>query len=157
MPTTPFLKFQKDEISVLRDSFYAKHEIPKKSRLIFIHPGSGGSANNLSLKQYSNLMHQLKLDDNYFFIITAGPDEIEYAEALSRMLSNIPHIIFHSTEGLINFSKHIQLCSLFISGSTGPLHIAGALNKPTAAFYQRLRSATPLRWQTLNTKICLRL
>ncbi len=152
MPTTPFLEFQEAEINILRDSFYAKHEIPKKSRLIFIHPGSGGSANNLSLKQYSNLIHQLKLDDNYFFIITAGPDEIKYAESLSQMLTDIPHIIFHSTKGLINFSKHIQLCSLFISGSTGPLHIAGALNIPTAAFYQRLRSATSLRWQTLNSK-----
>ena len=51
----------------------------------------------------------------------------------------------------MNFAKHIQLCKLFISGSTGPLHIAGALNRPTVAFYQRLRSASPLRWQTLNT------
>jgi ADP-heptose:LPS heptosyltransferase len=40
---------------------------------------------------------------------------------------------------------------LFISGSTGPLHVAGALDVPTAAFYPRRRSATPLRWQTLNS------
>ena len=39
---------------------------------------------------------------------------------------------------------------LFISGSTGPLHIAGALDRATAAFYPRRRSATPLRWQTLS-------
>jgi ADP-heptose:LPS heptosyltransferase len=30
------------------------------------------------------------------------------------------------------------------------LHIAGALNRPTAAFYPRRRSATALRWQTIN-------
>ena len=41
---------------------------------------------------------------------------------------------------------------LFISGSTGPLHIAGALDVPTAAFYPRRRSATSLRWQTLNSE-----
>lgn len=150
----PFLKFQTEEINVLHDQFYRKHKIPEKAKLIFVHPGTGGSANNLTLKQYANLIHQLKLGEKYFFVITAGPDEITYAESLSEMLIDIPHIIFHSTEGLINFSKHIQLCDLFISGSTGPLHIAGALNKPTAAFYQRLRSATPLRWQTLNTKDC---
>ena len=147
----PFLKFKTDEIDTLRNKFYKENKIPEQAKLIFVHPGTGGSANNLSIEQYANLIHRLKLGENYFFVITAGPDEIEYAKSLSKRLINIPHIIFHSTEGLINFTKHIQLCDLFISGSTGPLHIAGALNKPTAAFYQRLRSATPLRWQTLNT------
>lgn len=148
----PFLKFQDKEIEVLRNKFYEKHKIEKNAKLIFIHPGTGGSANNLNLEQYANLIQHLNLDENFLFVITAGPDEIKYAESLSKILLNIPHIIFHSTEGLINFAKHIQLCSLFISGSTGPLHIAGALDVPTAAFYQRLRSATPLRWQTLNSK-----
>jgi len=47
--------------------------------------------------------------------------------------------------------QHISLAALFISGSTGPLHIAGALNRPTAGFYPNRRSATPLRWQTLSS------
>ena len=46
----------------------------------------------------------------------------------------------------------LQSAALFISGSTGPLHIAGALDIPTAAFYPRRRSATSLRWQTLNSE-----
>lgn len=149
----PFLKFNSEEIDTLRNKFYEKYSISKKAKLVFIHPGTGGSANNLSIEQYANLVHQLKFGENYFFVITAGPDEIEYAKSLSKLLVKTPHIIFHSTEGLINFSKHIHICNLFISGSTGPLHIAGALNKPTAAFYQRLRSATPLRWQTLNSSV----
>lgn len=147
----PFLKFPIKEIEILHDKFYKEHNLTFDTKLIFIHPGTGGSANNLSLKQYANLIHNLKINEKYFIVITAGPGEIKYAETLSGKLTDIPHIIFRSTEGLINFAKHIQLCNLFISGSTGPLHIAGALNKPTAAFYQRLRSATPLRWQTLNS------
>lgn len=147
----PFLKFQSQEIEVLRNKFYKEYKIQKNSKLIFVHPGTGGSANNLNLEQYANLIQHLNLDEEYLFVITAGPSEIEYAESLSKILLNVPHVIFRSTEGLINFAKHIQLCSLFISGSTGPLHIAGALDIPTAAFYQRLRSATPLRWQTLNS------
>jgi ADP-heptose:LPS heptosyltransferase len=45
----------------------------------------------------------------------------------------------------------INTCDLFISGSTGPLHIAGALNINTAAFYPSRLSATSLRWKTINT------
>ena len=38
-----------------------------------------------------------------------------------------------------------------VAGSTGPLHVAGALDVPTVGFFPRLQSSTALRWQTLNT------
>jgi len=150
IPKAPFLQFRDEEMSKIRADFYEKNHLDINSKLIFIHPGTGGSATNLDLEQYANLAKNLKIDNNYVFVITAGPDEIEYANKLSTLLENIPHIVYPSSKGLVNFAKIIQLCDLFISGSTGPLHIAGALNRPTAAFYQRRRSATPLRWQTLN-------
>ena len=148
----PFLEFQKSEIDTIREEFYKKYNIPNNAKLIFVHPGTGGSANNLSLEQYASLIRELKVTNNEFFIITAGPNEGNYAKSLLDKIKDTPCAIFQSTDGLVNFAKHILLCNIFISGSTGPLHIAGALNRPTAAFYQRLRSATPLRWQTLNTK-----
>lgn len=149
----PYLNFNKKDLNNIRKEFYDRYHLDSKIKLIFLHPGTGGSANNLSIEQYANLMYgiNIKLDNDYFFVITAGPGEEEYAESLFEKLNDIPCAVFYSTKGLVDFSQHIQLCKLFISGSTGPLHIAGALNIPTAAFYQRLRSATPLRWQTLNS------
>ncbi len=152
LPTAPLLHYSEEEITKIREQFCEEYKLSNSSKLIFIHPGTGGSATNLNLEQYANLAKNLKIDDHHTFVITAGPDEIEYANKLSSLLENIPHIVYLSTKGLVNFSKIIQLCDLFISGSTGPLHIAGALNRPTAAFYQRRRSATPLRWQTLNSE-----
>jgi len=60
----PFLKFQTEEINTLREKFYEKHKISGKPKLIFVHPGTGGSANNLSLEQYANQKYQLKLIDD---------------------------------------------------------------------------------------------
>ena len=84
-------------------------------------------------------------------MLTAGPGEEYNVKQLSRLLNDTPHVVYISKEGLLRFAQHIAFADLFIAGSTGPLHIAGALNVPTAAFYTRRRSATPLRWQTLNT------
>lgn len=151
-PTSPFLKFNTEEINSIHASFCEENKLDIKSKLIFIHPGSGGSATNLNLNQYANLAKNLNINNNTTFVITAGPDEDVIAKNLSSLLKDVPHIVYHSTQGLVNFAKVIQLCDIFISGSTGPLHIAGALNRPTAAFYQRRRSATPLRWQTLNSE-----
>lgn len=152
IPQTPFLFFQDNEIAESKEKFYAEFHLNSDSKLIFIHPGTGGSATNLSLEQYASLAKKLNIGTNFTFVITAGPGEVEYANTLSTLLCDIPNIVYPSMDGLVNFSKIIQLCDLFISGSTGPLHIAGALNRPTAAFYQRRRSATPLRWQTLNSE-----
>ena len=65
-------------------------------------------------------------------------------------MGDIEHIIYHSTKGLGEFAEFLSICDMFISGSTGVLHIAGAMDIPTAAFYTNRKSATSLRWQTLN-------
>ena len=152
IPKPPFLQYSEDEISLIREEFCKQYKLDINSKFIFIHPGTGGSATNLNLEQFAELARNLNTDTRYTLVITAGPNEFEYANKLSLLLEDIPHRVYLSNKGLVYFSKIIQLCDLFISGSTGPLHIAGALNRPTAAFYQRRRSATPLRWQTLNTE-----
>lgn len=148
----PFLSFDQAEINRLKSELVSSLSLGNTKKLVFVHPGSGGSANNLSLKQYATLIKYLLTDTDLFFIITAGPNELDEANALSTLLDDAPHVVFHSTTGLINFAKHIAFCDLFISGSTGPLHIAGALNICTAAFYPTRKSATSLRWQTINNE-----
>ncbi|MDT8453124.1 MAG: lipopolysaccharide heptosyltransferase family protein, partial [Gammaproteobacteria bacterium] len=52
--------------------------------------------------------------------------------------------------GIVAFTKTCAIASAFISGSTGTLHVAGALDIPTVAFYPARKSATALRWKTTN-------
>lgn len=150
-PAPPFLGFNPITIKNLRTTFCEEHGLSLNSKIIFIHPGSGGSAANLSPTQYYSLASKLLSTNNISLVITAGPNELDSATSLANSLGNYPVSIYHSTKGLLNFAQHIAICDLFISGSTGPLHIAGALDRPTVAFYPRRRSATPLRWQTLNS------
>ena len=150
--TPPYLSFEQNIVDETRRSFCLKHSIPEDRNLIFIHPGSGGSANNLNQDQYALLASQLQSSRQHHIIISAGPSEVEYAQALADLLPDTPHTLYPSTAGLKLFAQHIACADLFISGSTGPLHIAGALNRPTAAFYTRRRSATALRWQTTNSE-----
>lgn len=151
LPAPPYLRFPDDEIAALRAEFCRARGIPAGARLIFLHPGSGGSANNLSVEQYAELARGLRATQPFTLVITAGPGEEPNAARLEAQLSELRSTVYQSREGLRRFAQHIQLADLFISGSTGPLHIAGALDRPTAAFYTRRRSATSLRWQTLNS------
>jgi ADP-heptose:LPS heptosyltransferase len=147
----PYLVFDQQEVAELKRTFCAANNLDGNLPMVFIHPGSGGSANNLSIDQYAQLAARLARDNAVNIVVTAGPGELEQTQQLVSMASVNNSAIYHSQEGLKRFAQHIQFADIFISGSTGPLHIAGALNTPTAAFYPRRRSATSLRWQTLNT------
>jgi ADP-heptose:LPS heptosyltransferase len=150
VPKPPFLTIDRTITEKRKQAFLADNKIRNTARLVAIHPGSGGSAGNLTLEQYSTITHTLYNCEEVFFIITAGPEEYELASRLSALMEGIEHIIYHSTKGLGEFSAFLSICDMFISGSTGVLHIAGAMDIPTAAFYTNRRSATSLRWQTLN-------
>ena len=145
----PYLVFDSNEITNLRQAYCEQSGINTTSKLIIVHPGHGGSASNLSVQQYADLIKRIA-DPNMHFIITAGPGESEIAMQLHDSLHGLQRSIYHSEQGLVSFAKFLSVCDLFISGSTGPLHLAGALNVATAAFYPNRRSATALRWQTIN-------
>jgi len=152
LPTPPHLGFDENEISALRSAFCAEHNIDPAHQLIFIHAGSGGSANNLSTDQYAQLARGLRSQSGHTIILSAGPGEAEGATQVATLLGReVANSVYLSRDGLPAFARHIAFADLFISGSTGPLHIAGALNRCTAAFYTRRRSATALRWQTCNS------
>ncbi|MBI1422070.1 MAG: lipopolysaccharide heptosyltransferase family protein [Gammaproteobacteria bacterium] len=150
VPLAPYIEVPESVQHELRRTFIAQHAIPPDHDLIFIHPGSGGSAVNLSLAQYAELANSLHCPVPSTIVISCASAEADQARKLAELLT-IPHVVYVSDEGLQRFVEHISLARIFISGSTGPLHIAGALNRPTAGFYPNRRSATPLRWQTLST------
>ena len=151
-PEPPFLNFDKFEIQALKNNALKSYCITEHTKLVFIHPGTGGSAINLSVEQYAELVLGISARNDIYFVITAGPGELNIAENLSDLVKKTNHHVHYSTSGIIDFCKFIDICDVFISGSTGPLHIAGALNKRTVAFYPSKKSATSLRWQTINIK-----
>jgi ADP-heptose:LPS heptosyltransferase len=149
-PSPPYLSLDPISQKTMREKYIRDEKIDPKAKLVFIHPGSGGSATNLSIEQYADLAGIIAQSANVHLVITAGPDELAIANELARRLKWNNCSIYHSTGGLVSFIHFIGICDMFISGSTGPLHIAGALNVNTAGFYPARRSATALRWQTIN-------
>lgn len=149
----PYLKLDSAKQTEYKKAVFKDYRLAPARKLVIIHPGSGGSANNLSLDQYTQLITELSSNKELYFVITAGPDEADIADTLSSMLfrGGIPHNTYNSTQGILNFTYFIAISHLFISGSTGPLHIAGALDIRTAGFYTERTSATALRWRTLNS------
>ncbi len=148
----PYLRFEPGEVAASRRALMAEHGIPAEHRLVFLHPGSGGSANNLDPAQYARLAAGLRSRHGHTVVISAGPGEEELARQLTQRLraQGVASLAYLSRQGLLAFCRQLQGADVFISGSTGPLHIAGALDRPTAGFYPASRVNSSLRWQTLS-------
>lgn len=148
-PDPPFLAFDVSSLERLRHQCQRKYGFADSDRLLLVHPGSGGSAANLSPSAYARLIDAIDAPD-VFVLVTSGPGESSIAAEVVRGVRRRGVAHHDSSDGLIAFAKLIALSQAFISGSTGPLHIAGALNARTVGFYPNRRSSTALRWQTTN-------
>ena len=149
-PHTPYLSFEQRAVDIQRKFLCGQLNIDTSKKWIFLHSGSGGSANNLSLTQYAQLIQGLLRHLDVYVILTAGPNESEKAYELAGLVQDPRVVIYDKNNGLVDFALSLACADLFIAGSTGPLHLSGALNVPTIGFYPSRRSATPLRWQPIN-------
>ncbi len=147
----PVLELPAERVAARRAALLGAFPESGIQRVVAMHPGHGGSANNLSPDQYAQLGRTLTVRPGVGLVITAGPQEVELAEHLASLLDGCPRHVFRSTEGLIGFAEVLGACDAYVGGSSGPLHLAGALDVPTGGFYVRRRTSSMLRWQTLNS------
>jgi ADP-heptose:LPS heptosyltransferase len=153
-PTEPYLSFPLDQVQQKRVEVAYSLSLSTDSPWVMVHCGSGGSANNLSIQQYADLIVYLsRSQPNRYFVLTAGPGEEDKTNELAELVhrSGVSCVVYVSRCGLVEFAQVLANAELFIAGSTGPLHMASALDVPTVGFFPQRRSATPLRWRPLNS------
>ncbi|TYG34278.1 glycosyltransferase family 9 protein [Lonepinella koalarum] len=146
----PYLVLAKTAVQNQRILLSQQLNIDQSKKWLFVHSGTGGSANSLSLNQYVELIHGILAEFDCHIVLTAGPNESEKAHQLAEMVSNKNIVIYDQNNGLQDFTHSLACADLFIAGSTGPLHICGALNIPTIGFYPSRLSAIPRRWRPIN-------
>ena len=117
--------------------------------IIIIHPGSGGSSIDLPISSFIKLVEMIleKLDVN--LIITGMNSEKEICNQLimNKSIKNFA--------GKLTLSELIALIDrseVFVSNSTGPIHIAAALKKNTIGFYPKILSCSSKRWGPYSNK-----
>ncbi len=123
-------------------------DIKKEKRVVF-HAGFGGSSDgNLTLDDYINLARSIKDSDNEI-VFSFGPDDEKSKEYIKDKL-DFEATIFDSKVSLFEFTKYIASSYLFVSTSTGPMHLAGATNTKTLSFFGDSLFASAKRWGTIS-------
>jgi ADP-heptose:LPS heptosyltransferase len=78
-------------------------------------------------------------------VISIGPTDRRFESLLDAAPGEI-RCLPRSTAGIEELSALLRRAALVISNSTGPLHVAAALETPTLGFYPPWRSCSVARW-----------
>jgi heptosyltransferase-2 len=124
--------------------------ISDTNKLALLHPGSGGSAHDWKPERFAQLATELS-KRGFSIVITGGRTE---TEIVSRVVKEAKETIrsYISTLSIKEFGAFIQTAQVFVSNSTGPLHIAAAVETPVIGFYPPVRVMSPKRWGPLTEK-----
>jgi len=119
------------------------------NKIVIIHPGSGGSSVDLPKEKLIELTRMLDKLENVTIVITGSKNELELCRE------------FEVSETVINLSGQLDLsllkalinkANIFISNSTGPMHIAAALGVYVIGFFPKILSCSQKRWGPYTEK-----
>jgi ADP-heptose:LPS heptosyltransferase len=118
--------------------------------IIAFHPGFGGSSDgNLRLDDYLKLARSIANKKDIKVVFTFGPDVCD-SKAYIEAHIDFPAELIDSKMSLVDFCKLIATFDVFVSTSTGPMHLAGALNIKTLSFFGDSLFASSKRWATIS-------
>ncbi|MGD0566181.1 MAG: glycosyltransferase family 9 protein [Candidatus Goldiibacteriota bacterium] len=123
-----------------------------KKGFIALHPGSKGSAWNLSAVKYTRLA-AMTAGAGYCVLLTGSGAEKGDIKVIAQNAGAKSGIFVLDEElSLRDFAAVLSLAGLVISCSTGPMHIAAALGIKTLSFFppDNIRAMRPKRWGPLG-------
>ena len=142
-----FFRYSDEEMNVLQNKLSFKLD----EKFVVIHPGSKGSARDLPIDKIIKIPEYIiKNHPDYKIVITGIPQE----KPITQLFREIYKDKVIDLAGEISLRELLILIDksrLFISNSTGPIHIAGALNRNITGFYPNSAPMNATRWKPLST------
>jgi ADP-heptose:LPS heptosyltransferase len=118
--------------------------------LVFVHPGSGGSALDWEPARFAGVANTLARRPGWrVFITGSAADSATVAEVAAHLEPGIGILLDRFS--LREFMGVLAAGDLFIGPSTGPLHIAAALGCATVGLFPPVVTMSPDRWGPRGT------
>ena len=128
---------------------------PSTQKTVGINPGASyGSAKRWYPEEFAKVASELS--DQYDIVIFGGPGEVDIAldiekSLLKKGVKNYQNLAGKTTiPELIN---HIYNLDLFITGDSGPMHVAAAFEVPTVAIFGPTKDDETSQWMNEKSLI----
>ncbi len=128
---------------------FSELNIDSTKKNLIIHPGSRGSSVDWPFQRFKELVNLLAHELDFNIFLTGSKKETDMCEKLKYGKNTFN---LSGKFNLKEFISLINLSDLLISNSTGPIHIAAALNKNVIGFYPKVPQLSAKRWGPYTNK-----
>ena len=132
-----------------------KKAIISSNKLLGINPGgSYGDAKRWYPKKFADVA--IELSSQFDIIILGGPSETDIASDIEK------HLIKYGVKNYQNLAdktsiveliNQIENLDLFVTGDSGPMHLAAALQVPTVAIFGPTNDKETSQWMSIKSTI----
>ena len=123
--------------------------------LLGINPGASyGSAKRWYPQEFAQVA--AKLSSEYDIVIFGGPDEIDIAKDIEKSLIEKGVTNYQNLAGKTTIAELIDQISsldLFITGDSGPMHVAAAFQVPTVSIFGPTKDNETSQWMNEKSVI----
>jgi heptosyltransferase-2 len=132
------------------------HNIAKsKKKILGINPGASyGSAKRWYPQEFAKVASELS--SKYDIVIFGGPDETDIASDIEQVLIENGIKNYNNLAGNTNITElidKIASLNLFITGDSGPMHIAAAFQVPTVSIFGPTKDDETSQWMNKKSII----
>jgi ADP-heptose:LPS heptosyltransferase len=99
-------------------------------------PGAGHPTRRWPLSSFVALAEKLTRDQGAQNIVFVGPEEESFVDEIHQKFSD--STIVASLSNISRLSSVLARLDVFVSSSTGPMHMAAAVGTPVVVLYSRL-------------------
>jgi heptosyltransferase-2 len=132
-----------------------KNNIKKEKPLLGINPGATyGSAKRWYPKEFASIA--IELQDKYEIIIFGGPAEVDIASDIAKELDINGVKDYKNIAGETTIPELLEAISnldLFITGDSGPMHVAAAFKIPSICIFGPTKDTETSQWNNPISKI----
>jgi len=130
-------------------------QIDKNKPIIVFHPGTGAyvaSARKWTEERFAQLADRIKREFQANIIFTGSQDEIVTVEQIRSAMQQHAFSVAGKCS-IKELAALIQQSQLFISGNTGPMHVAVAVGTPTVSIFSHFDPDDhPDRWKAIGER-----
>ncbi len=128
---------------------FRRQEAPGAEVLAFLHPGSGGSALDWPPARFARVANELAQRPGWRIFVTGSRHDRATIDAMARHLDRRVGVLVERFP-LRDLLGVLSGGDLMIAPSTGPLHIAAALDLAAVGIYPPAPTMSPRRWGPLG-------
>ncbi len=131
--------------------YYQSSGLKPGDKLIILHPGGRGSSANWRPSYYASLTRFLMRQYGFRVLLTGSQAEQDLLADVAKQAGTQPLVLSEPVD-LKQLAGLIAQAGVFVSGNTGPMHLAAGLGIPTVSLFPAQGVTGPIRWRPLGKR-----